>query len=65
MKRIRMIGIRFKRFPAADLGIKIPPGSQMAKAGFMERSGRLRFSAGCPGFATVHRQVSRRRHTNR
>jgi hypothetical protein len=58
VQRIGVIGIGFKRLPATQLGIEMPPGAHMAKAGFMERSGRLRFLAGCPEIATFHRQIS-------
>jgi hypothetical protein len=39
---VRVIRIELKRLLAAELGVEVPPGTEMMKASFTESSGRTR-----------------------
>ena len=59
MQDVGVIRVCGERLLAADLGIEMPPGPQMAKAGFMKFGGRGRSSGGGPAFATAHLRISK------
>jgi hypothetical protein len=66
MQGVRVFRVYRKGLPAADLGIEVPPGEEMLKAGRIERCRRVRRRAipgrlgtlgGCPAVATAHQRV--------
>jgi hypothetical protein len=67
MQGIGVIGIDRQRLLAANLRVEILSGRSVAKAGFVERGGRVGActrwfglgSAACgPAFATIHQRIS-------
>jgi hypothetical protein len=72
LKRVRMPGIKRKSPLATNLRVQMPSCSQMAKAGFVERSrgaraafrSRQRFAGRYPAFTTIHLHNSGRTWIN-
>ena len=67
MQGIRVFRVYREGLLAAKLGVEVPPGAEMLKAGLMERrrSSCRRRVPGCPGalgggpaFAAVHQRIS-------
>jgi hypothetical protein len=66
MQGVRVFRIYREGLLAANLGVEVPPGAEVLKAGRIERSRRVRRRhvprslgalGGCPALATVHQRI--------